>query len=1128
VIALCTASLSASLGTWLYTDFCDDASDEVHALAEDSVNWKVYSQRLIGSDECNCELDNSVFQGLEGTICKYDDQSIMSVGVRELLEQAITNLPPTLHHALPHPQDLLQRTLQNWESGSTRLIVVDRKDLDAVGGSGYFSVSSHVDGHLDIFVGMPAMDAWNNVSEAVYEGLVTQIAAEALIHESCEAAFGLSHSAATIAELLISGDSQISTRMAIQLAWSNEAELLTIIGKTNSELMRHLSLGIDPNLHWDGTPEDVRKFVIARILGKAYNTTSSIEDWLSSHADVISLHDCHIKQCLTLMETAVWRIKVRGLSNDCAITSISPPIIWNRSNIRADHTFVTKAYNYIRGVYVSLYLFVQYIAIISGAGTDAGRELWYTLRNSVFQKPVVWVVMKVWKLCWWMKNLWVRIILLEQDPKYKIYSRLIHHGVSRSLEPHRVTVHDPQTPMTGFISSSEENGGIDMCIYPGIHTRIPSNPDEYSVASYNRMMQLEHIQRVRPTVDGREMPIEQHEYRYDMAKNQSKAMYPASRIIRLGTSELQTTYDKYGRIVSGEVMKSGGIFDFSYDYKAHPKNSRELVRASYTSQDEPRVVFTVYWCIAPFNKVDDIHLWVVSDRVQRFTVSTTEETKDYVWQYSHKRDPTISLNVYDNVGQYQKESKKMHTLEDTLKLFAKPTNISFDEENLIFYHSANAVLAAASAADSKESTTNSNNKKKLGRSKDIVRNPMSTIRLRTSLWKDWASRTDMDAVTVCYLDEKILRREPSLKKYWRLRDAAHFLKAKSYLNDHLDEIVSSIDISDEVAAKTPLMIRPADLFTMGLSKDSNHVVPKPEDAYIDTEDRVAVIFTDTGCWPDAPGGVSNCRRDLVDGHTTVRNYALTESASDFGIPRFQIERNIQATKNLPLWGLDGKSPTHGLLNNLLQSEVEHRIRRTRLREDIIETFIPLLRTFVRGARTIRFSRADIIEYTQVVLKINHYFEDNDYLTTWRSKAVRNAWRDAWLREYNSPNIRNPNDSFPIERPTAKDFDEAMELYISYMFIFSVRVPEKVPRVYQSTHHGISSLYGMILKIRRGTTWGIWDHAIMWRESCLNISPAQCILPVAVQSMLLGAMKMASHLAYTHADVILPCTAVYNP
>lgn len=386
----------------------------------------------------------------------------------------------------------------------------------------------------------------------------------------------------------------------------------------------------------------------------------------------------------------------------------------------------------------------------------------------------------------------------------------------------------------------------------------------------------------------------------------------------------------------------------------------------------------------------------------------------------------------------------------------------------------------------------------------------------------------MDGITTCLLDELMLRKEPTLARYWRLRDAGSFIKAKQNLDTNLEEIVANIEISHDVSQKTSLAIKTGDLFVMGLSKDSNFVITKPEETYIDNDNRVAVIFTDTGCWPDAPGGVSNCRRDLIDGHKTVRNYALTESANEYGIPRFQIERSLQLIKNLPLWGLDGKSPCHGLFDNLLQMQVESRIRQTRIQQDIMDVFVPLLKTVVRGARTIRLSQKDLFEHTNTFLNINKYFEENDYLTTWRSKAVRKAWREAWLCEYADDNISNPNDSFQIERPTAKDFDEALELYISYFFVFSVRVPEDVPRVYQSTHHGISSLYGMILKIRRGTTWGIWDHAIMWRESCLNISPAQCILPIAVQSMLLGAMKLAANLAYLHADVILPCTAVFNP
>ncbi|EQL02524.1 glycosyl transferase [Ophiocordyceps sinensis CO18] len=109
-----------------------------------------------------------------------------------------------------------------------------------------------------------------------------------------------------------------------------------------------------------------------------------------------------------------------------------------------------------------------------------------------------------------------------------------------------------------------------------------------------------------------------------------------------------------------------------------------------------------------------------------------------------------------------------------------------------------------------------------------------------------------------------------------------------------------------------------------------------------------------------------------------------------------------------------------------------------------------------------------------------------------------------------------------------DFKDALGIYLAYFFIFSVNIPEECPRVFQSTHHGISSLFGMLLKYRRGVTFGIWDHTILWRESCLNISPAQCELSVPVQSMLLAGIRLASRLAYFHADIVVPCTSLFNP
>lgn len=378
------------------------------------------------------------------------------------------------------------------------------------------------------------------------------------------------------------------------------------------------------------------------------------------------------------------------------------------------------------------------------------------------------------------------------------------------------------------------------------------------------------------------------------------------------------------------------------------------------------------------------------------------------------------------------------------------------------------------------------------------------------------------------MDEMILRHETTLGKYWIWRGLGQLAKARQTLDTHIHRIGPAIEIAQDISEICLLPIKPTDLYAMGLGRDANEITTRPQDCFKDTADRISVIFNDVGCWPDAPGGVSNCRRDLVNGHSTIRNHVLAESSNEYGIPRFQIEKNVQSLKLVPLWGMDGRTPNHGIIDNLLESQVDDKIRNTDIKRDIVETFIPLLTLLVKGARSKHLSRQDIITYSNVMLDMFKYFEHKDYNKTWKSKEVASAWVRAWLTRYDDGDITNPDEYFDIEKPSLLDFRAALAIYTSYFFIFSVQTPEGCPQVFQSTHHGISSLFGMLLKYRRGTTFGIWDHAILWRECCLNISPAQSTLPLPVQSMLLAGMGLAMRLAYFHADVVLPCTSVFNP
>jgi hypothetical protein len=97
-----------------------------------------------------------------------------------------------------------------------------------------------------------------------------------------------------------------------------------------------------------------------------------------------------------------------------------------------------------------------------------------------------------------------------------------------------------------------------------------------------------------------------------------------------------------------------------------------------------------------------------------------------------------------------------------------------------------------------------------------------------------------------------------------------------------------------------------------------------------------------------------------------------------------------------------------------------------------------------------------------------------------------------------------------------------------LFIFSIPVPEQVPTVFQATHHSIGALYGIVCKIKRGCSFQIWDHSIIWRECNTYLSAAQCGHAPFIRNSLIGLMRLAAQLNLYNADVILPCTNFFNP
>ncbi|OAA44132.1 Glycosyl transferase, family 1 [Metarhizium rileyi] len=1110
VIAQNVAALLAAFGTLLWT-WKDWLAPSATTSAYHYVRGKgeFYGQRKI---QAEYEIENETsIRGVvksSGPHFRHGDGSFLSQKIDQLLTESL-EMPNFTSRNCVWSHKLLAAAFRAWTGCEIDIVVVDRESFVKSGLQHLFSFSQLENDVMTITVGFLGeyelrLQSW--------QSQLAQMVAESVLYHAARAVCGLTHSQAVHAEHFLQQTTVICKRIEFELALADAQGLRRIISRTNSELLRRLSLDLDVDLNWQTLPSSVREAIICRIAGRDIKLSYEFKQWQSDKDLDIQTVDFHIQLCLQIFRLCEQQYNTAmSLGNKIGFEASRPHAELRPVTIlsNASGGFIRCLFR--RGIAFPVTI-TRWVAVISGGGSNIERELSYSLQGFYFRRPLIWICLLLWKLCWAARNLWIYYLLVCHRPAVVKIIRLTQKGALRSIKKNAIVVEMSRKTVTGFATHGEE-GNLVLEVFEGCLGEAPEDKPPLFKATYDGKLRL--VSRV-----DREGTVST--YNYD---SQSRRTIPTYREVVGSSSRSLGIYDKQGRLESGTLTLNSKALAFFYHYKSAPKNSTDLLRADFQYLDgSSNDKLSVFWG-KPLSGGAEYYNWAPSEMIHRIIRVVGGKTYVTEIEYHHRRDPK-TMTYLEEDGVYKSVvvvAPKVFPGEESL--LCRPRFLLFDEDDLLIRHSARQVNMMRQYASHNVSIVSRLDS--LVRWNRSVHLPVATWRSRTELWSAWL-KGNLDVVTACWIDEMILREEPLLRRYWRARDSGRIEAAREALEANIDQIVAAIELETDVSELCQLPIRSADLYTMGLGKDANQVTNRPQDCYSDTKDRVSVIVNDVGCWPEAPGGVSNCRRDLVNGHSTVRNHVMAECANEFGIPRFQIEKNVQSLKLLPLWGLDGKTANHGLIDNILQSEVDANIHDTDTQRDITLVFVPLLKAFVKGARTKDYTRATLVTCTNAMLSMSKYFESKDYNTTWSSKQVQDAWVEAWLVSYPDPNIRDASEYFDIARPTLFDFREALGIYIAYFFIFSVRIPDECPRVFQSTHHGISSLLGIILKYRRGVTFGIWDHAILWRESCLNISPAQCELPLSVQSMLLHGIRLASRLSYFHADVITPCTSLFNP
>lgn len=565
-------------------------------------------------------------------------------------------------------------------------------------------------------------------------------------------------------------------------------------------------------------------------------------------------------------------------------------------------------------------------------------------------------------------------------------------------------------PSTGFFETMPD-GTLRLYQYSGRHEERPK--DNKHLTAINTYKDTLNLQKREEYSNG--SLTNEFIYDYTSVNDGRNAKLPSRRQCISGALSGQVVqYDKRGHIMSGSTMRNGDPVSFQFSYRKHAKFDDELLRAEFVSGHNK---IQVAWCMPPRARPDKLNKWIPYPRVTEATFTKESDVYNAKWTYDHKFHPIISTTLN---GEPSPTPPMIQ--DDWYNVLQKPKNCSFLDDNPLFsFSSVKAGFLSRMFGF------------------NVKRYPIPTSLAREHLWKSWKSGKEFDAATTRWMDELLLRSDRVLNPYWRNRDFGRLDAAGKYLDALGDTVLARVDMDPEVSSWTWLAFKMSDLYSFGQGGDARINTRTLSTQLQDSDSQLHILALDTATWPNEPGGVSACRRDLVNNLKSTRWHILAEAANDFGVPRFQIERNVQSLAVVPQWGLDFLNPTHGVFQSSLDSEVAERSFDTR-KSDIEQNFIPILTSLVRCARTTHHTRQHIEEATKALIDLNTYFESSrNWNDVWMSDVVKDAWRNLWLAD-DIDGIMPISQWRTAEHPTLVQLDTALDMWHRCKFLPSTSLP----------------------------------------------------------------------------------------
>lgn len=941
-----------------------------------------------------------------------------------LLSCTHDNLSHLALQAFPRMPFLVQRIILAWKNDLVKIFIVPMQ-LVAEASIDLRAISNYSNGHLTLFV---ASDSKPTSSMQINVSSNCTTIAETLIRACSQTMFGVPPLQAEVAESMLACRATSNLIYPISECGKRSipalllgAEAVVFETACRKQLLQNLCLGIDCDSQWDTLPLEIRCLSLRRCLGAREPFNNTEIAWI--YDNVPAEDSCTILSRVARYDLgaymtvnkynyfhrrgdqAVTEKEYRQLTAD--VQRSYHPVL-NRS---ASSLFFLST-NYVRKplayFYHSVGTWVKFFFLACMADPEFQRELNGALMRTppIIAKLTTFILTGLW--------IYSRAAMSVALPFFLYHHRKDIAGLAGTVKgsliiqkKDRLVIRSHGESETAFIHSLDK-GNFKLTFYQG-------EPHQEPTWGHARTTQYDKDLRITSRQEYKNGKIV-NDYSYEYQSRRSTRIIqlarvkntriPMSRSCVSGSDEgAKVQYNRKGHLESGSYVSHGNLIRFKYHYRKNARYDDELLRAEFVL---PHMSANVSWCAPPVRHAEKMERWIPTPRVHEATFVQNADVYECTWFYDHKFHPTITTKLNGELV----DTPDMIRY-DWLGVLKKPTRCTFTDENPLL-----AFKAATSSFMSRLFKTN------------VKQQEISTSRARSQLWKAWKKRNDLDGVVIRWVDEELIRKEALLRPYWRRRDRGSLSKAEDYLALHADAIMATSDLTSDISAWTPLAIRMSDLFSFGQGGDAV-IFTRTKTLQNDTNQTLHVIAVDTGTWPNEGGGVSACRRDLINNLRTIKWHMVVESANDFGLPKHQTEENVESLKVIPLWGLDFMHPSHGMFTNKLDSEVDHLVKETTI-ADIKMNFIPTLTALVRGARAVNMTSADIKQATRALVNLNTYFEDSrHWKEVWTSDIVKDTWRRVWLME-DMPNAQPPSEWFRTELPTLGHLDTALELWFRCM------------------------------------------------------------------------------------------------